>query len=185
MRREEKILLRASNIWYLGAGMFGPLLAVFTEQIGGDVLDVSWAWAIFLVVSGCLHILFGRLADDLDRATKLMVWGYVLNAFFTFAYLFVHSPLLLFVVQAGLGLALAMATPTWNALYDRYGDRRHLGTEWGLADGEAQVIMGVAMLIGGAIVAYGSFDLLFIVMGLIQVVATVVQAGILRNGKAG
>lgn len=55
MNSKIKALLYSSNIWYLGEGMLGPLLAIYTERIGGDIFDISWAWAIYLVVTGGGH----------------------------------------------------------------------------------------------------------------------------------
>lgn len=181
MNRIERVLLYGSNLWYLGEGMFGPLFAVFAERIGGDVLDIVWAWATYMVVTGVMNIVFGKLSDRHVNKARLMVWGYGLNALCTFGYLLVNRPAMLFLVQIGLGLASAMATPTWNALYAEHESKRKAGFLWGLADGEAQIIMGVSAIIGGYIVSVWSFTALFILMGSVQVVATVYQARILRR----
>ncbi|MDH4330407.1 MAG: MFS transporter [Candidatus Moranbacteria bacterium] len=182
MNEKIKYLLYGSNLWYLGEGMLGPFLAVFTEQIGGDILEISWAWSIYLLVSGVLTILLGKISDRINKE-KMMILGYAINAFFTFAFILVDAPFKLFIVQAGLGLASALAAPTWNALYAKYEDKGKDGMEWGLADGEAMIVTGIAILIGGIIVSSFNFTALFVVMGVVQVVATVYQAGILRNKK--
>src|SRR3989344_892707 len=176
-----KTLLYGANVWYFGEGMLGPLFAVFTERVGGDVLDIAWAWATYLIVTGVLYIVVGKITDQKHNKEKIMVLGYALNALFTFGFLLVSAPWHLFVVQAGLGVAAALATPTWNALYARHEDSRHDGLQWGLAGGEAQIITGIAMLIGGIIVSRVSFSILFVVMGTIQVLAAIYQAQILRE----
>ncbi len=181
MNRIERLLLYGSNLWYLGEGLLGPLFAVFAEKIGGDVLDIAWAWATYMVVTGVMNIVFGKLSDTRFNKARLMVWGYSLNALCTFGYLLVDRPLTLFIVQAGLGLASAMATPTWNALYAAHESKRKAGFLWGLADGEAQIITGVSTVIGGFIVTLWSFTALFLIMGCMQVVATVYQSRILRR----
>ncbi len=181
LNRHIKILLYGGNIWYFGEGMLGPLFAIFTERVGGDILDVSWAWATYLILAGLFYIVVGKITDAHDNKEKVMVLGYALNALFTFGYLFVSTPLHLFIVQAGLGIAAAMTTPTWDALYAKHEDRRHDGFQWGLAGGIAQIITGVAIVIGGYIVSYFSFTVLFLTMGIIQVVATICQAQMLRN----
>ena len=107
--------------------------------------------------------------------------GYFLNAVFTFSYLLVNDSFDLFLVQIGLGVATAFATPTWNSLYAKYEDRKHDGYIWGLAGGEAQIVTGTALLIGGLIVTHYSFTVLFIVMGTIQTIAALYQAQILRK----
>ena len=181
LNRYMKILLYGGNIWYFGEGMLGPLFAVLTERVGGDILDISGAWATYLIIAGLLYIVVGKITDTYNNAEKIMVLGYALNALFIFGYLFASVPWHLFVVQAGLGVAAAMATPTWNALYAKHEDRRHSGFQWGLAGGEAQIITGVAIIIGGYIVSIVSFTALFVTMGIIQVLATIYQAQILRK----
>src|SRR3989338_5198328 len=177
----NRILRYGSNIWYFGEGMLGPLFAVFTERIGGNIFDITWAWSTYLIITGIMHIIVGKVIDGKDSKAKVMVLGYALNAIFTFGYLLVSAPWHLFIIQAGLGLALAMSSPTWLALYAKHEDRRHDGFEWGLAGGMAQIITGVAIVIGGYIVSYGSFTALFVIMGVIQSIATIYQAQILRK----
>ena len=126
---KAKILLISSNIWYFGEGLLGPLFAVFTERVGGDILDISWAWATYMFVTGFFTIIFGKIADKIDKE-KMIVFGYSLNALFTFSYLLVSSPVHLLLVQAGLGLALSLSNPTWLALYDRYSGDKNDGYVW-------------------------------------------------------
>jgi len=179
-RTELKILLLGGGIWYFGEGMFGPLLAVFTEHIGGSLLEISWAWAVYLIFYGVLSIVMGLLSDRVNKA-KFMVWGYGLNAFFTFGYLIVDTPFELLFIQAALGIAAAMATPTWEALYDKYSTEEIEGLAWGISGGTASITTGIAIIIGALIVKYLSFETLFITMGIIQIIATIYQAKILRH----
>jgi MFS family permease len=181
MNKKERILLYGSNLWYFGEGMFGPLFAIFSQKIGGNILDITWAWATYLIICGILVIIFGKISDHKVSKSKLMVAGYALNAVFTFCYLFVDSQLGLFIVQAGLGAAAALAIPTWEALYAKYEDKRHDGYTWGLAGGQAQIATGLAIILGGLLVNYFSFQVLFVTMGTIQIIATIYQAQILKK----
>ena len=47
LTKTTKILLIASSLWYFGEGLFGPLFAIYAEKIGGDLLDITWAWAFY------------------------------------------------------------------------------------------------------------------------------------------
>ncbi|MGL4620813.1 MAG: MFS transporter, partial [Chroococcidiopsis sp.] len=152
--------------------MFAPIFGLFTQKIGGNILDISGIWAAYLVATGIFTILVGKLSDRNISKAKLMIIGYALNAIFTFCYLFVSSQLSLFLVQVGLGIASALATPTWNALYAQYEDREKAGQIWGMADGQSKVMTGLAVVLGGVIVNWLSFNTLFITMGTIQVIAT-------------
>ena len=180
MEHKVKILLYSSNLWNFADGMFGPFLAVFTERIGGSILDISWAWATYLIVTGICVILVGRYSDHHNKE-KIMISGYMLTTLFTFGYLLVQTPLHLFIIQAGLGFALALCNPTWYALYGKYSSPKSAGLIWGLADGEAKIMTGIAIVIGGFIIKTFSFETLFIIMGSIQILATLYQARILRD----
>lgn len=182
MTREQKILLAGSNLWYLGEGMLGPLFAVFTQKIGGSILDLSWAWSLYLIVTGLLIAIVGHFSDKtwFDK-TKVMVLGYALNALCTFGYLFVTNTTGVLFLEVCLGIAAALSSPTWSSLFSQHEDEAQSGTAWGLAHGQAQLMSGVAVLIGGLLVQRFSFSALFLCMGIIQVIATILQARLLTD----
>lgn len=181
LNRKIRALLLADTVWFFGEGMLGPLFAVFAQRVGGDVLNIAYAWASYLIVAGLLTILIGKLSDKRLSKKKLVFLGYVLNAIFTFGYLFVNGPMKLLLIEAGLGIAAALATPTWNAPYSEYEDRKKDGLLWGLADGASQLFTGIAIIIGGLIVVYFSFPALFITMGIIQIVSVFLLIPIIRK----
>lgn len=160
--------------------MLGPLFAVFAQRIGGNILDITGAWAVYLAATGILMIYIGRIAGKKIALEKLLLAGYALNALFTFGYLFVSSPSHLLLVQFGLGVAAALAVPPWSALYATSEKRDHAAYVWGLVSGMYYVVTAVAVILGGLIVNYFSFTTLFFTMGLIQIAATLYQARILR-----
>lgn len=182
---KERILLWSSYLWALGEGMFGPLFAVFAQRIGGNILDITWAWAIYLGMTGILTIVAGNVSDRIWQwcgRERLMVAGYGLNALCTFGYVLVETTTGLFLVQAGLGVALALSSPTWSALYTRYSPgEEKAGKSWGLVAGGQRLTLAVAIVMGGYIVNTFSFDALFITMGIVQVIATLYLLPMLRR----
>lgn len=179
MSKGSKILLTSSTLWILADGMLGPLFAVFAEQIGGNILDITYAWATYLAITGVGIVIVGKISDTIGRI-PLMVSGYVVTTLFTFGYLFVSSPFDLFVIQAGLGLGLALAQPTWMALYDKWsGSGNKDGFIWGLADGLGYLAAAVGILVSGVIVSTYSFSALFIIMGIIMTISTLYQSRLL------
>lgn len=178
VNKHIKLLLLSSYLWYLAEGLFGPLYAIFTERIGGNILDITGAYAVYMIVAGILYMFVGKIADK-HSMEKMMVAGYAIYAAGTFGYLLVDTPLKLFMLQALLGAAIALATPTWNALYSKHLDEGKFGEEWGLSDGGPSIISGVSILIGGIIITYADFTVLFLLMGLIQTISTIVTFRIL------
>lgn len=182
MNKVMKSLLLGSYIWFFGWGLLGPLYAVFAQKIGGDILDMTGAYALYLIVGGLFSIGFGKYSDHVSKE-KMMIAGYTLNAAATFGYLFVDSPMKLFFVQALLGLANSLATPTWNAIFARHLDDGQDGEAWGLSSGGPDIVMGLAILLGGFIMVHFGFSALFVLMGTVQVFAAVVQTWTLRTAK--
>jgi MFS family permease len=183
MNQKERILLWSSNIWIFADGMLGPLFAVYVQKIGGgDISNITWAWATYLIATGVFSILVGKISDSYSKE-KLMISGYALTAFFTFSYILVSSPAELYLIQVGLGFALALCNSTWYALYSKYSPKGHAGYVWGLADGESKILTGIAIVLGGFVVKVFSFNTLFIVMGLMQTAATLYQLKLLKRRK--
>ena len=79
-------------------------------------------------------------------------------------------------VQAGLGLAEAISTPAWDAAFSSELEDTNDTYIWGIANGQSFIVSGIAIAIGGLIANYISFEALFILMGCIQLVATIIQA---------
>jgi predicted MFS family arabinose efflux permease len=175
MTRPVRLLLIASSLWYFSEGLLGPLFAIFSEQIGGDVLDITTAWATYLIASGIAYPVVGRLLNRSRWKFRMIAVGYALNTVFTFSYLLVNDTTDLLLVQVGLGVAEAISTPSWDAFFaSKLADREDTFA-WGIASGHTQFISGVAIAIGGLIANFISFQALFVTMGLISLVATVVQ----------
>jgi hypothetical protein len=181
LTKTAKTLLLGANIWYFGEGMMGPLFAVFAEKVGGDILDITWAWSTYLVITGVLYIVVGRWLNGKNFKEKVMVAGYSLNALCTFGYLLVDSPIKLFIVQAGLGIAEAIGTPAWDALYANSQHEEMDAYAWGLSTGQSQIVTGLAFAVGGAITHFISFEALFITMGCTQILSALVTAQLLSS----
>jgi len=52
MKRGLRFLLIADAWVNLALGMIGPIYAIFVEQIGGDILDASWAYFTYMLTAG-------------------------------------------------------------------------------------------------------------------------------------
>lgn len=179
MTRRIPLLLLSSSLWYFSEGLLGPLFAVFSEQVGGDVLDITAAWAIYLIVSGVAYPIVGRLLNGTVWKFRMITIGYALNTVFTFAYLLVSDTAELLLVQVGLGIAEALSTPSWDAYYAaQLRDNNSIDDTffWGVASGHTQFISGVAIAVGGLIANFISFRALFVTMGVLSLFATLVQA---------
>lgn len=184
LNRVTKILLIASSLWYFGEGLFGPLFAIYAEKIGGNLLDITWAWAIYLIATGIFYVIIGKLFTRSKYKKHLMLFGYGLNTILTFGYIFVQNTQQLFLLQVGLGIAEAVCTPIWDTLFATNLEDSDNTFHWSLATGHTHFVSGIAIAIGGLIANYISFHALFITMGIIQLIATFIQAKLLFGEDA-
>jgi len=179
LNKTTNILLIASSLWYFGEGLFGPLFAIYAEKIGGDLLDITWAWAAYLMATGIFYVIVGKFVNKSIYKKQVMIFGYGLNALLTFGYIFVHNTQQLFLIQIGLGMAEALSAPIWDSLYAHNLEDKGNTFHWSLANGHPHFVSGIAIAIGGLIANFVSFEALFITMGIIQTLATIIQAKIL------
>ena len=179
LNKTTKILLIASSLWYFGEGLLGPLFAIYAEKIGGDLLDITWAWAAYLMATGLFYVLVGKFINNSIYKKQVMIFGYALNDLLTFGYIFVHNTQQLFILQIGLGIAEALSAPIWDSLFASNLENNNNTFHWSIANGHTHFVSGVAIAIGGLIANFISFEALFITMGIIQTIATIIQAKIL------
>lgn len=165
MHKILKILTASSIFYNLTAGMLGPIYALFAQEIGGGLFVASSAIAIYTAVIGILILVFGRLEDKLNKR-KVFIAGRAINVVGISGYLFVSSPLDLFIVQGILGVAIAMMNPTFEALYSRGLRKGHEAFEWSVWEGSIHLVLAGAALVGGFIASTMGFKTLFIVMSM-------------------
>ncbi|MEN9561298.1 MAG: hypothetical protein RIQ56_571, partial [Candidatus Parcubacteria bacterium] len=123
----------------------------------------------------------GQVSDKVSKLGLLFL-GYLLTALLTFCYLLVETPTHLFLLQAAMGFALALTNPTHFSLLSRFSlQTEKQGALWGWADGRDKIATGLAVFVGGVIVSAWSFEALFIVMGILQLCATVYIAALFKS----
>lgn len=172
MNKTLKYLLFAEGLWLLAAGLFGPIYAIFVEEIGGDVLEAGGAYATFSLAAGVMIFFISRWEDHVKHQEKLIVIGHTMGAMGILGYLFISSPLHLFIVQAVLGLSEAIFYPAFDGIYSRFLDRGKFASEWGLYETINYVVMGLSAGIGGLIASIFGFRPLFMFMFLLALIST-------------
>ena len=183
MRRELKVLLVADALLLFATEMFGPLYAVFVQQIGGDLLTAGWAYATFSMTGGVAILVLSRLTGDIRGREWLVPLGYFLSALGVAGYLFVRTPLHLFVVQALMGLALAVLTPPWDALFARSVDEDQAVFQWGLEEAQDYIVPAIAAGAGAVIADAFGFRTLFVVMFVAALMGALVSLLVMRRGQ--
>lgn len=165
MNSIRKILLLTDAFFLLSGGLLGPIYALYVQKIGGDLLDASSTFAIFMITAGVVVFLLGMWEDKVKHQKKFVIAGYGIAMIGSLGYLFVTSTFGLFLVQAVLGFAVAMKDPAYDALFSN--SQQHLALAWGEWEAVDYIALGIGAFFGGLIATeYGFHVLLSCLFGL-------------------
>lgn len=168
MRKWLKILLLADFFMLFAIGMLTPIYAIFVQQIGGDILSASGAWAAFTLTSGILIMLTGRLEDKARTAgtsyRNFITVGYLVRSLAFLGYFFVADQYQLFLIQILLGIGVALSLPAYDSLYSRFLSKGNYAKEWGAWEGMNLIVASLAALSGGLVANFLGFRALFLFM---------------------
>lgn len=165
------MLLIFDAISILIAGMFGPLYGIFVERIGGDILQASSIWTAFLFTAGVLTFVLSRWVDSHRHYRKLLLANYAMQTIGYIGYLFVQNPLTLLIVQVVFGVARALGSPAYDALYSINTDRKHPAYSWGLWESMQPITTAAGALIGGLVASIYGFSTLFMLMSIVSLMS--------------
>lgn len=171
MRHEVKILLLSGGIYLFAVGLFGPIYAVFTEEIGGDILTAGMTYAAFAIAAGLTTFLISRLGDKVKNIENLIIAGFSFGAIGFFGYTLVSKPWHLFIVQTILGLSAAIGAPAWDALYSKHLEKGKFVSGWGMWESVNWITAGAAAATGGLLAQVFGFKALFKIMFMLSLIA--------------
>lgn len=162
-----QVLILVNTLLTFAVGMFAPFYAVFVAKVGGDATMAGLSWALFSIISGILILLFSRLELKIKRRHVLLALGYLLRAVVFLSYAFMDSIAQLLITQVLWGVAAALGTPAFDALYSSNLSKDKSIVEWGNWEGVSSIATGIAAIIGGALIQLVGFQQLFLTMSLI------------------
>ncbi|EKE06880.1 MAG: hypothetical protein ACD_18C00249G0015 [uncultured bacterium] len=168
MKQGIKILLISDSWINLSLGMIGPIYAIFVEEIGGDILDASWAYSVYMITAGVVMYLLSKWEDRAKHKEKFVVLGYALTSIACLSYIFVYNQATLLFTQVLLGLSVAILSPAFDAIYSHYVKVKEEASNWGLWEALSFIVTGLAAVIGGYMANMFGFRTLFIVMFVIS-----------------
>lgn len=183
MKKGIKVLLVADSFANLALGMVGPIYAIFVERIGGDILDASWAYSVYMLTAGVVMYLLSRWEDRAKHKEKFVVLGYALTSVGCLMYFFVYDQMTLLVTQAVLGLAVAVLSPAFDAIYSHFIRAEEEASDWGVWEAMSYGVTAVAALAGGYIADRYGFKTLFIAMFAISLLSAGFSLQLYRGSR--
>lgn len=166
-----KILFINNGIFVFAGGLLGPLYAVFVESIDGNILSISISWAAFLLSSTLFLLVVRKYGDSIKEKEYLLLAGFLIRAIVWFSFPFISTVTMLVLLQVLLGVGEAMGSPAFNAIFAEHldgGKQIKEYTDWNLI---VNTSGAVAVVLGGLIVSYYSFTVLFFLMGSLAIVS--------------
>ncbi|QQR84020.1 MFS transporter [Candidatus Peregrinibacteria bacterium] len=183
MKKGIKILLVSDGWVNLALGMIGPIYAIFVEEIGGDILDASWAFSTYMFTAGIIMYLLSKWEDKAKHKEKFVVAGYALTSLGCLMYFFVHNQATLLLTQAVLGLSVAILSPSFDAIYSHYVKASEEASNWGIWEALSYIATAIAAIIGGYIANSFGFKTLFVVMFIVSLFGTIQSFALYRGKK--
>ncbi|MEK9209214.1 MAG: MFS transporter [Patescibacteria group bacterium] len=162
-----RILLVTNGLILIAGAMLGPIYALFVEKIGGDLLDASLSFSVFMVTAGVVTLISGKFSDKLKESELVVVWGYIVMGVGFFSYTLVNSLWSLLLVQVLIGLGEAIYNPAFDALYSKHLDGHKAGREWGVWEAMNFLVAALGAIAGGFLATKFGFNAMFITMGLL------------------
>ena len=154
--------LIAINVMIIASAAFmTPLWSDFVLKIGGDLQTAGIAVSIFSVVIGVFMCIAGKIEHHYQNDEWFMCFSQLIVFLSYTAYLFVHHPWQLYLVQVGLGIGGAFQTPVICAIYQRYFTQKESAMFWAIWNGFFNIAIGSGALISSVLVAHFDYTIMF------------------------
>ena len=177
--RVVKYLVLSDLFLLLGWGLIDPIFSVFViEHIAGATLiTVGIAAAVYWILRSVLEI---PIANYLDRTPGekddlvALVGGLFLAGFSALAFSVIDKIWELYLVQIFHAIGFALYLPSWSSIFSRHLDHDRVSFDWSLDSTVAGLAAGVSGLFAGVVAAEWGFATVFVVGGLLSLVAAFV-----------
>jgi len=145
-------------------------------DFSGDVFKVWGGEELYetksvIIATGAESIML-KIKGEKDDFYSMVI-GFAIYSLAHFAYLFVQTPLHVYLVQFLMGLAAAFAFTPWYGFFARHIDKNHESFEWGIAISMSGFGLAAASFAAGIIVDSFGFAPIFIISGTISLLGTI------------
>ncbi|KKT80980.1 MAG: hypothetical protein A3B99_01525 [Candidatus Yanofskybacteria bacterium RIFCSPHIGHO2_02_FULL_44_12b] len=176
--------------FYLESGLafFAPIFAVFvTGQInGGSLQVVGFAAALTQICKIILEIPIAKYLDknhgEYDDFYS-MVFGSFLMSMAPFMYLFASTVNHIYIISAVYGIGLAFFVPPRFAIFSRHIDKEKENIEWTFKSIAVGIGAAGAAALGGVIAEKFGFSLVFVIAGVVAIMASTYEIKIFKDLK--
>ncbi|MBI1866652.1 MAG: MFS transporter [Candidatus Staskawiczbacteria bacterium] len=185
-----KVLIISDFFLNLGWGLLAPVFAIFILEniVMHNVSDAAkvagFAALFYWITKSFLEIPIGRFLDK-KHGEKDDFWFMVIGTFITalvpIGYLVSSMPWHIYFFQVIHAIGMAMALPSWLAIFTRHIDKGREAFEWGMATTSIGMGAGIAGGVGGIMAGIFGFNTLFIFVSMFNLLSAILLLFIRNN----
>jgi len=181
INRIVRVMIVSDFFFNAAFGLFGPIFALFIAlKITGDTAKAAevagFSAMTYWVIKSVIQVPIGKYLDK-NHGEKDDFWfmfiGHLITCAIPFGYLFSVAPWHIYLLQVIQAIGMAMIIPPWYAIFGKHVDKGMEAYEWGLSSTVLGIATGITGAIGGLMVAYFSFESIFIFAGIINIFAAI------------
>ncbi len=171
-----KVMVFSDLILNSGWGLVGPILAIYIVGTieGGNVQVAGIAMGIYWLGKSVLQIPIAHFLDK-NHGEKddyyALIGGTLLASLTPIGFIFATLSWHIYILQGIHALGMAMAIPSWSAIFTRHIEKRREAFCWSLDSSALGLGAGVASILGGTIAGVFGFTPLFIGVSVFGIVA--------------
>jgi MFS family permease len=188
-----KILILSDLFLNLGWGLLSPIFALFILEsitIGSPTkaAEVAGLAALFYWVSkSFFEIPIGRFLDKKDGEKDdfwFMLIGLLIVSIVPIGYLFSFRPWHIYFFQVIHAIGMAMALPSWLAIFTRHIDKGKEAFEWSMETTSISIGAGIAGGLGGLFASVFGFKVIFCFVSGLTIISALLYLLIKDNVSA-
>lgn len=185
-----KTLMFGDLFLNLGWGLLSPVFAIFIlERISNvgplHAAEIAGLAALFYWIPKSLFeipvgIYLDRVHGEKDDFWAMLL-GQLLVAFVPIGYFFSSLPWHIYILQVIYALGMAIALPSWMAIFTRHIDKGKEAFEWGMLSSSIGMGAGIAGGLSGIVVSFLGFQTLLFVVSGFTMLATILLLSLRKH----
>ena len=171
-------------------GLLSPVFAIFLlqkivfENVAMAAEVAGFSALIFWTLKSFLQIPIGAYLDRNHGERDDFIFAIVgtfLNALVPFGFLFARIPEHIYLLQVVHAIAMSMLVPSLYAIFTRHIDKGKEAFEWSVDSTILGFGVGITGAVGGLIASRFGFSIIFILTGVLNLVAGFLLLSIKKN----
>ena len=182
VNRVIRFFVLADLFLWGGWGFIAPIFALFivAKIPGATVITVGIASALYWLAKSFIQIPVALYLDRRDGDhfnLHVLIAGLVLAGFVAMTFPLADSVWAIYLLAMLQGVAFALYTPSWSAVFSSHLDKNHYAFDWSLDSTSIGIASGLAALVGGTIAEFFGFEAVFVLTGLFSFVSALLLLG--------